>query len=650
MRELFDFPPFVCNVKLSESQRDAVQVKPYPRVDEWCAENLHFVRPGYASDGPFKLRNWQVDPANAFLLYPRTLLVGSPQTGKSTIADAMLFYAIKVFRTNGMIAYSENETVETVFKDRIRAMIEHNPTLRVEWNGDEDCMTVKRVKLQSCMWRIASAFNRNTLATFPAGVTIGSEVGKWQKVKFDPVTLLEGRQGSYGYGMKRTVLETSAFDVDDYMYRELYREGTLILHPMYPCVHCGQYIELVDSQIKLVNPDYRYADVMQYKFDSCYYECPKCKGQIDERDRLKMTQGMIWAAPAIDQEGFKQDAEVIYNGVVQGLDAHGKRPGVETIAFKWPRLIDTGFKFWENLGKFFKAKNDPIALKSYEAEICSRYKSKNGSGALDIVSLESKKSYYLKSQVPSEVLVITAAFDTQDNGWFYVYVGWGRSGVWFVLKHGFIPCHINEQLGLEATYSRFTTALEQDPLHWDTGEPATFKFGFMDRGGHRTGDVDYICGRYPGLKAAHGANTVDERKPLITESTGWYMVQTELLSSLIDTRLESDAFYIPSDSSLDFMLQVVRQYRVKKISPDGTVGSRWVHGGDDHYRDCLNLNEAAGKKLGLNAILTSAAACETLTANRARVHAAPTHTPQPRPQAAPARSGGYFNRAMRSRI
>lgn len=654
---MFQYDNYVRPVELENIDLSSIEIKPYPLVSDWCAENLEFKRPGYNSDGAFIFRPWQIEVANDFLLYPRNLIVGAPQTGKSTIADGICFYSVKVFKSNGMIAYAENDTVETVFKDRLSVMIKENPCLRAEWDGVEDSMTTKRVKLQHCIWRIASAFNKNTLATFAAGITIGSEVGKWQKVKFDPVGTLEGRQGSYSYGLKRTVLETSAFDIGDYMYKEVFREGVRILHPHYECPHCKKHIEFTDSQIKVRNQDYRYAEVMQYKFDAVKYECQHCKNEISEQDRIRMSERILWAAPAIDQEDFKQDAEIIYNGKVLGLTPEGKRPGIDTICHRWPRMVDTGYKFWENLAAYFKVKRDPIALKTYNAEIMSRYTQSRTTGSIEISTLENKKLPYRKNYVPDDVLIITVGIDTHDDRFNYAYIGWCFGCVWKVLKHGIIPCKISDYRDKVAMFAHFKESLQNDVLYWPNGMVADFKYGFIDRGGHRADDVDYIVGRYPGLQAYIGDTRIDERKPIIRKSeTGNYFIgQTELLSDLTGVRINSDGFFIPDDTTIQFMQEILRQYRIKTVSPDNVVGSRWIHGGDDHFRDCLNYNEAVGRFYNFESILNSVAACDTVRSQREAIHSIPATQPQVQRQNTTQQSvnrhntGGYFNRALHRR-
>ena len=108
------------------------------------------------------------------------------------------------------------------------------------------------------------------------------------------------------------MLETTPFEVGDYMYGEVYTEGTLIVHPYYPCPHCGVYHEYTDQQIKLRDEKYKSPMMIRrYKSEAVYYECPHCLQEITERDRAIVDDAVIWAAPEINREDFQQDAEII---------------------------------------------------------------------------------------------------------------------------------------------------------------------------------------------------------------------------------------------------------------------------------------------------------------------------------------------------
>jgi DNA-directed RNA polymerase subunit RPC12/RpoP len=437
------------------------------------------------------------------------------------------------------------------------------------------------------------------------------------------------------------------------MYKEVFASGTKILHPFYRCPHCGKYQEWTDTQIKTREEHFRYEEIMQYKFDACLYECIECKKEITESDRVKASEGVVWAAPEINQEDFTQKAETINkDGSIEGVSPTGKRQGVDTLAVRWPRLVDTGFKFWQCLAAFFKSKNDPIKLKTYQAETMSRYTGAK-TGRVELSYIESKKDNYIKNIVPDDVLVITAGLDTHDDRWNYAYFGWCFGCQVKVLKHGIVPCKKDEYKDQVKMLAHFKNSLDQDKMTWPDGSIADFRLALVDRGGHRPENVDYLSSRIPNLKACIGSkNKPDYTKPYIYKSdkAEYYWQQTEIVSQLTGQLIESSDFYLPQDVLTEFINQLMRQWFLKKIGPDGSESIKWMHGGDDHYRDCFNLAYSAGKLLGLDKIMLDGSACESLYNNRIALNSgiAQPRTVQQTERKIERNTGNhYFNRALR---
>lgn len=647
---MFEFPKFNYPYELSTDEKSALEINDRPLITDWCEKNIELVEGAYVYPGPIRFHPWQIFPVNSVLQYDKVMFLGPTQTGKSTLADMVMFYCQKVIKINGMVAYANKDTVETVFKDRLKLMIEKNKVLRDLWNGDENMLTVQRLRLKSCTWRVASAQNKNDIATFSAGVCIGSEVGKWEKAKYNPVWLLKGRQGAYhAKNFKKLLLETTPYDPGDYMYQEVYSKGTLILTPHYPCPHCGTYQEYTDYQMKLRDEKYKSADVIKRKKqDAVKYECINCGAEITEYDRGRIDDLVVWAAPRIERDDFEQEAEHINSdGSIDGVPANGKRDGVDSICFNWPRMVDINYQFWKCLADFFETKDTPEKRKTYENEVMARYYLQR-SEKFSLAMIEGKKGGYCQygGKIPDDVLVITLGIDTQDNGFYYVFVGWCKGLVWKILKHGFIYCPIQEYKDKALMYAKFRSGLYENPLIWQDGAEANFKRGLQDRGGHRPEDVDYICERMNGLNGYIGMTKPDSKKPLVYESdkADYYWGQTEVLSDLTGTIINSDDFFVPEDVGGEFIRQITRQYQISKKSIDGIIRSVWVHGGDDHYRDCLNLAYAAGKLLSLDKILTNDIACETLYQNRAAITQQKNNT-ENQTTTVSHRQSGYFGRA-----
>lgn len=655
-----------------------------PLTLEWAEKNIRLISPGYTRPGPYRARPWQREIINAHHYWDKIYEVGATQVGKSTNIDIVMYYYQSVIGLNGMVAYAETATVESVFNLRIKDMIRNNPVLRENWSGKEDDLTTSNLKLKNCLWRIASAQNQNDMATFSAAICIGSEVAKWKKMKtFNPVLMLTGRSGDfYSTSETKLLLESSPFEIGDYLYKEVHKSGCLIVTPHYKCPHCGGFQEWSDYQIKLrksndnPDPDHAPERIREEGERAVYYECIHCKQEITEKDRAAVDCGIIWAAPKIEQEDFKQDGEkILDDGTIPTRLEGGKRRGYDAIAYRFPRLVDISYPFYKNLALFFETKDDPQARRTYETETMARWP-KRQARKIEVNYLESKKvrgffQYGEMHRIPEDVLILTFGGDSQKNGFYYTIFGWGYMMSCWLIRHDFIKCAMDPNQNHQITYAMFSEAIYADPLLWFDGAEANWKYGLLDRGGHRPDDVDFICKHMVNIKPYVGLPKYDEKKPPIfkSENGSWYLGQPQMLSDFTGTLLGSDMIYFPWDTGDEFFDQVWRQFFESRINVRGEKEEVWIHGyagdgkassgdesgtGPDHYRDCFNLAYGALKIAGIDKKLFNKDFCSSLKAVKSIViNETNQKPPDPRQSEEPShrvdphlrRLSGYFNRS-----
>lgn len=663
-RVKFEFEPILHEYPLTDGEKANFRIEKRKPVCDWAEENLTLVKPSYLYPGKFKAWKFQVEPINAFNYWERIVYVGAVQTFKSGITDIQAFYTMAVLGLNGMIAYANEKKVSDAFEDRYVKMIQsgENPLLRNQWDGKDDSLTKNKLKLNSCTWKIASANNKDDLASFTATITIGSEVGKWRikDGKFNPITLLRGRSdAAFAMGdVRKSVLESSPYEEGDLLYQEVFRDGTLILQPFYKCVHCGGWQTLSDYNIKLRDKDLKGkpAKIRELKEQAVYYECIHCKKEITEAQRAIMSNDVIWAMPEINEDGFTQKAEDIgREGSIRGRLENGVRLGFDTVVYWWNRLSDVSCPFYEILARFFESLHDDEKKKSYDNETMARWWRKK-TGRTDEKYLNTRKIEYYqwgdKHFIPDSVLIITLGIDTQDDGFYYTFVGWGEWLSWLVLRQAFIPCPRVEKGYEPEVFEKVMNHLYHEPLRWRDGSQADITIGGIDRGGHRPDDVDYLVKHFPGnrLIAYVGLTQTYSDRPMIYKSDkgNFYLGQSDPISEDTGAYISNENFFLPMDVDGEFIKQIGRQFHQKKIDTMGRMKIEWVHNyqGPDHYRDTLNINLAAAKVKRIDKMLTNTQYCESLKLNRSKV--CPVHdTPETkrviRQDNRNVRSGGYFN-------
>ena len=73
---------------------------------------------------------------------------------------------------------------------------------------------------------------------------------------------------------------------------------------------------------------------------------------------------------------------------------------------------------------------------------------------------------------------------------------------------------------------------------------------------------------------------------------GFYFGQTEKLSKIVAGDSALDNWHLPEDVPKMYFDQFVKQYDKTMIARTGSESTKWVHGGNDHLRDCENYIQA----------------------------------------------------------
>jgi hypothetical protein len=600
----FKFPKPVHDPPLLESERDAFTITDDPPVWEWAEKNFSLTK-AYVNPGKFVAHQWQREPLDAIRHYHRVYFIAPVQTGKSMMAEICCAYAMERWAMSGMLMYANSRKAEEAFKNRLRPAIEQIPILRKLWSGNDDDLTIKCLSLNSCIWGIASAQNKDDIASSPASFGYASECGKYKAKEFNPLAMLVGRQqASLTTGRHRLLFESSPWEVGDIFYREIYQSGTLILSPHVKCRHCKKWIVFTDNDIKEIGSDHDPAKIRELKSAAVRYECPLCQNEITEEHRCNMLKNVVWACTEINEGGFTQPAESITE---QG-EILGTRKNIDAAAFAWNRFVDIGYKFYEGLARFFQARKSPDTYRIYEGEDMARFWRGKGKDKLSGDMLRLKcTDYSMTSPIPDGVVIATCGIDTQDEGFYYVIRGYGTGMKTWLLRHGFVECSVKKEI-----YKKKETVLEQMrgeinkfPLKYSDERCLQIYFGFIDRGGHRPFDVDYLSKNISWLHAYIGSTRIDPKKPMVLKGVNnkWYLGQTQLLSELFAQYMEMDTWYLPTDIGSDYLDQVVGQYTTEEIDAHGQAKTKWVREKNDHYRDCENYNFAAMKILKLDEVL-----------------------------------------------
>ena len=587
-------------------------IRDTPRPVDWAIENFR-LSTAYARPGEFRPHRWQIEPINAIADYDEVIYCKAVQIGGSLMAEIGVAWCIDCYPMNAMLCYAKRETVQDVFADRLKPMIKEIPAISKYWSGEDDDLTQKKIKLAHMYIRVASAEVKSDIATWSCGLVYGSEVAKYRKKKgWNPVKSLKGRQEAYRIiGRHKTIIESSPEVVGDCLYEEMYRPGVLIVRPHFPCRSCGKYQVITRSRIRELPNDKRVYDHDPERIrdkKAVRYLCVNCGKQINEDDRIWMCDRVVWAG----------DGETIRDGVVVN------RKKTRTIAFQIPRFVDYSYTFHECLARWFEAvkkghEDMQTSTNEDEAEFWQEQTIQVSGDYLLSRRHKSKYRQFVPGEIPDDVMILLLGADVQDDGFYYVMNGYGRGMNKYVIRAGFIESGKNlSEAGKDPhqlAYERFRAGVFGDPYIRKDGKALEMYFGFIDRGGHRPEDVDYICERIPGLKAYIGSPRPDFKKDFVEESrTGsHYMGQSMRLSREVTQIMDSDKFWLPWDIQTDYIEQVRNEFIEQKKDLSGNTRLVYVKKEPNHYRSCENMCLGAAKLQNIENLLFDKSSVEILS-------------------------------------
>jgi phage terminase large subunit GpA-like protein len=584
---------------------------------EWLEKNFFLVK-GYASPGKnFVLRPWQRPIVDAIIDYSEVIICLPPQTGKSLLAEGILWYLQANRPINSLCVYAKKDTVEDVFQDRFKPAIEQIPALRALWSGNPDDLTMQKLTLKRAIIRVASAGVRNDIASHPSGHIYLSEVAKYKDVGFSVVKLAEGRQEAYTLtGDKSTVLESSPLEIGDPLHVEMYKSDVLNLEFFWPCPVCGHY-QIYETKQIIEKPNSKKEydhDVLRIRSDdAARYECAHCGNDIPESSRIENHKRGIWAAIG---EVISSDGKII-----------STRKVTYKVSFRASRLIDYSLRFSEYLARFFEASrsNDITNLKDFLNEDAGEFWNPKMEERPTSWLLGKCSSYKISdSVIPAGIVAVFAGVDTQDSGFYFVIRGYGLRKESWLLDCDFIPCEMESDQAFDSVLDKVRERMFRKKLITVDGRTLPISFGLCDRGGHKANYVDYITCRIDFFHSYIGAPS--KIHPLILEKGGFYFGHTENLSRIVGHDADLDNWHLPEDIHQEYLNQFVKHYDKEEIDRYGNKKKKWIHGGNDHLRDAEAYCMGAMIASGISEVLENSEIIENIRKDQVKPDSDPRET------------------------
>lgn len=371
----------------------------------------------------------------------------SAQVGKTELINNIIGYFIDYDPSPIMLLMPTLDLSQSYSKKRLAPMIRDTPTLREKVKDaksrDSD-NTLLEKGFPGGYIAMTGANSPTGLSSRPIRILLADEVDRFPKtagIEGDPLSLAEKRTKTF-WNKKKCYVSTpteKGISKIDSEYEDSSKEEWCL-----PCPKCGSLQPLSWSQIK---------------FEDITHECKYCKARSNEFEWKAGNGKWIAEYPEkIKKRGFHLNA----------------------LASPWER--------WEDIIEDFKkAKGNPETLKTWvNTTLGETWEDDEGDGAEED-EVKNRREYYI-SQVPSNVIVLTAGVDVQDDRLEIEVEGWGIGkeswGIEYKVFYG--------DPGQKAVWNQLDQYLQQTFWYAD-GEGIVISAVCIDSGGHHTDDVYYFC-------------------------------------------------------------------------------------------------------------------------------------------------------------
>jgi len=491
----------------------------------------------------------------------------APQVGKTEAVNTKLGHTIDRDPGPVMLVYPDQKTAKHNIDKRINeGLINTSPRLSSYKTGDEDDMSKSGTTLQHMAIHLAWAKSPSSLANKPIKTIIFDEVDKYptvsSKKEAGPIALGEKRTRTYKWTRKIFKISSPTIETGQ-IWMALNNEAQVVFHYFVKCPKCGHMQLMQFDQFKWPE-NVRDPERIETVEELVHYECEFSGCQWDDQDRDDAVAGGEWRDLVSGAELFAY------------LREHRPRK----IGFHTPAWLSRFVTLAECVASFLKGQKDiggsewkenlKDFMNGYKAEPWQDYTVER-----DEDRIKKLKDERPMGVVPSGGVVagITAAVDTQDNGFFYEIRAWGyglQRESWQI-RSGFV-----------------TTFASLDEILWDEeladvdGNQYRIELAVIDSGGHRTSAVyDWARTRRGRVFAYKGERTMSKphdfsmldfyppdkkgrRKP-IPGGLKLLKADSKLYKDRLSTLLEVShadpgAWHLNSETSSDWCKQMTVEY------------------------------------------------------------------------------------------
>ncbi|GAB1355454.1 phage terminase large subunit family protein [Erysipelotrichia bacterium] len=453
---------------LADTWQKGWSIKPKLNPWRWAEENLEFSTrvssfPGRYSTAATPYVREPLEKS-ADRKVRRITLEWSAQSAKTTTGLIVLYYRIPNDPGNALIVRPSLTTAKSLSENRAMITIDENPVLAKTKTNDKDDFQKTMYKLRHMVvfWRGA---NPNQLAAESIKFLFLDETEKYpvykeEKAEADLISLAIERTKSY---INHLIIDTSTPSIPSGPINQAFLEGTQKLY-FVPCPHCGCEFTLKMEYFKFDKNNPR---------ETAYFECPHCKGKVEEKHKPAMMAAGRWIAQNLDADGEHESYRLpeFYSAITRWGD----------LARKFVKAVKR--KKLGDLGPLHNFINSSLAEPWDPKELSSRK-------AEDLLKMRDNRK---QGEVPDDCLALLGLVDTQDVYFWVQVIAFGPYlSCWEVFS------------GPVADWADIDRIMFDTVYKTQAGKEFKVVAGGIDSGGHRTAEVYEWCRLHPNFKPIKG--------------------------------------------------------------------------------------------------------------------------------------------------
>jgi phage terminase large subunit GpA-like protein len=332
----------------------------------------------------------------------QVVIMSSAQVGKTSILENILGYFMQYEPSPTLFILPTLDMAKAFSQERLTGMIRDTKALKKilhpvkSRNPDEKTLFKK---FEGGYLAIAGANSPASLSARPVRVLLADEVDRYPisaGAEGDPLSLAIKRTTTF---WNRKIVVCSTPTLKGLSRIELAYKNSDQRKYFVKCPVCGAKQTLSFDYFKWDDNDY----------STAYYQCPHCGARLTDNDKLEMVKGGEWIA-----EG-KQ----------------GKVAG-----FYMNELYSPWVSFKELASKMDEAKQNVETWKVFvNTSMGLPYEEEDVSG---LTNEYFKKRIEFYTEVPKQVLLLTASVDVQEDRLEVLVVGWGKGEEAWHIEHKII--------------------------------------------------------------------------------------------------------------------------------------------------------------------------------------------------------------------